>query len=80
MLRAGQTLADTNVLKTQTDSDPRCDDKAGMISYGFCGFEDSSARIPVLVNTNGAIVSLGTRSEKNIRLESAELSTLIAQE
>ena len=68
------------MLKTQADRDSGCDNKAGMISCGFRGLEDSPARISVLIDTNCTIVSLGTQSEKQIRLESAELGTLIAQE
>ena len=51
-----------------------------MISYGFCGFEDGTTRIPIFINTNGAIVSLETRSEKLTRFESVGLGTLMAQE
>lgn len=75
-----KVLTDTNMLITQTDRNSGCDNKAGMVSCGFCGLEDSPARISVLVDTNCTIVSLGTQSEKQIRLESAELGTLIAQE
>ena len=35
-----------------------------MISCGFRGFENSAARVSVLVNTNGTVVSLGARSKK----------------
>lgn len=75
-----KVLTDTNMLKIQTDGDSGCDDKAGMISCSFCGFKDSPARISVLVNTNGTVVSLGGQSERQARLESTELGTFIAQE
>lgn len=76
----GKGSIDVNILDTKTDRDPGCDDKTGVISCGFCGFEDGSTRISILINTNGTIVSLGTRSEKQARLESVGFGTLIAQE
>ena len=64
----------------KTNRDPGCDDKTGMVSYGFCGFKDGTARIPVFIDTNGTIVCLGALSEKLTRFESVGLGTLMAQE
>lgn len=51
-----------------------------MISSGFCGFEDGTTRIPIFINTNGAVVSLGIWSEKLTRFKSVGPDTLMAQE
>ena len=52
-----------------------------MVSHGFCGFEGGTTRIPVFIDTDSAVVGLGTLSEKLTRFESMGWgSTLMAQE
>ena len=78
VLNKGST--DMNISDAKTNRDPGCNDKASVISCGFCGFENGTARVSVLVNTNGTVISLVTRNERLMRPEPTELSTLIAQE
>lgn len=66
--------------EAKTDRDPRRDDQTGVIACGFCGFENGTARISVLIGTNGTIISLGAGSEKATGLEYTGLGTLMAQE
>ena len=51
---------DASNLDTKTNRDPRRDNKTGVISRGFRGFEDGTARIPIFVDTNGTIIGLGS--------------------